>query len=79
MKNSYTPQERQALRYLGERLKALRQERGLTQESLAEASGINRNYLSDVERGTRNISTLNLHLLARTFGVPIRELFPEDM
>ena len=79
MKNSYTPQERRVLRRFVERLRTLRQARGLTQENLAEASEMNRNYLSDVERGTRNISILNLHLLARAFGMPMRELFPEDL
>lgn len=79
MKNSYTPQERRVLRGFGEHLRALRQARGLTQEGLAEASEINRNYLSDVERGTRNISILNLYLLARAFEVPLRELFPKDL
>ena len=43
MKNSYTPQERRVLRRFGERLRTLRQARGLTQDNLAEASEMNRN------------------------------------
>lgn len=79
MKNSYLPQERMVLRRFGERVRTLRRERNLTQETLAETAGINRNYLSDVERGTRNISLLNLYLLARAFNMPFRELFPDGM
>lgn len=79
MKTSYTPQQREAMQRFGRRVRTLRRTRELTQENLAEEAGINRNYLSDVERGTRNISLLNIHLLARAFGISCRDLFPDDL
>lgn len=39
---------------LGMRIKYLRTQRKLSQEDLALEAGVNKNYLSDLERGTRN-------------------------
>ncbi len=58
----------------GHRLKAIRVERGLTQEKLAELSGLHRTYVGSVERGERNISLKNIHCLAIALDVPLSEL-----
>jgi transcriptional regulator with XRE-family HTH domain len=49
---------------LGRVVRSLRIARGLTQEGLAEASGLHPRYISDVERGRRNIGFLNLERVA---------------
>ena len=56
-------------------VKARREELGLTQEDLAEKAGIHRTYLSDVERGSRNLSLVNIERLAAALALPIAELF----
>jgi len=56
-------------------VKVRREELGLTQEDLAHKAGIHRTYLSDVERGTRNLSLINIELLAASLSLPISELF----
>lgn len=48
---------------------------GLTQEDLADRAGIHRTYLSDVERGTRNLSLVNIETLAAALGMKLSELF----
>ena len=49
---------------LASNLRRLRAERGWSQERLAHESGLNRTYLSAVERSEQNISIDNVHRLA---------------
>jgi len=55
--------------HLGERLRHLPAERGLTQEGLAELAYPHRNYIGEVERGEHNISLLNIVELAHALRV----------
>lgn len=50
---------------------------GLTQEELAHRAAIHRTYLSDVERGTRNVSLVNIELLARALDTSLADLFKQ--
>lgn len=54
----------------GDRLRSLRVAKGLSQEELADRSGLNRTYVGSVERGERNVSLLNIHKLAAAISVP---------
>ncbi len=62
----------------GRRLRALRTERGLSQEALADLAGIHRTYVGSVERGERNIALDNIHALADALGVAAGELLTAD-
>ena len=66
------------LRRVGDRVRALRVERGLSQEALADAAGLDRSYMSGIERGVRNITVLKLKAVARALKVSVRELLPDD-
>ena len=59
----------------GRNLRILRVSKGLTQEELSFRSGLNRNYISDTERGARNISVVAISKLAEGLEVELRELF----
>src|SRR5258707_749621 len=59
----------------GTAVKFRREELGLTQEDLADRAGIHRTYLSDVERGTRNLSLINIEKLAAALSVTMSKLF----
>ena len=61
----------------GDSVRTRREKLGLTQEDLAEKAGIHRTYLSDVERGSRNVSLVNIERLARSLGLRIADLFAE--
>lgn len=52
------------LRRLGEVIRAARKARGLSQEALADAAGIDRSHMGKIERGERNITLLNLLKIA---------------
>ena len=60
---------------LGERISKLRKKRGWTQVVFAEKVGLDRSFLADVERGKRNISVLNLQIIARGLKVSLSQLF----
>lgn len=66
--------DKQILIDFGQRIRALRKERGLSQEQLAERAGFHRNYVGMIERGERNPSLTNIEVFAKTFGVSLSEL-----
>ena len=59
----------------GRKVRKLRVQRGWTQVDMAERLGLDRSYLADVERGKRNISLLNLDVIAKGFGLSLSRLF----
>ena len=64
----------------GRRLRFYRKEKDLTQEKLAELSGLNMNYLSSVERGERSVGLLNIWKLADALEIsPIKFFEPVVM
>ena len=58
----------------GERLRSLRKRRGWTQVELADYLGLRRTYVSDLERGKRNVSLLTMEIIARGFGLSVSQL-----
>ncbi|MGQ9444568.1 helix-turn-helix domain-containing protein [[Pasteurella] aerogenes] len=62
------------LKQLGLSIKLERVRKGLSQEDLAELSGLHRTYIGVVERAERNISVLNLVLIAKALDISIDTL-----
>ena len=62
----------------GQRLKALRIERGLSQEQLGLIAGLDRTYISGIERGVRNVSLINIFRIATALEISAHDLFRSD-
>lgn len=60
---------------LGKRIQYLRASRKMSQEDLALESGVNKNYLSDLERGCRNPTVKILAKIATGLGISLSDLF----
>jgi transcriptional regulator with XRE-family HTH domain len=63
------------LRAVGRAIQRRRKERQLSQEALAELTGLHRNYVGQVERGERNVTTGTLISIARALGVSASVFF----
>ena len=61
-------------RQFGAQVRAIRKQKGLSQEALALACELDRTYIGSVERGERNISLVNICRIADALGVVPREL-----
>ncbi|NMR28635.1 helix-turn-helix domain-containing protein [Crystallibacter degradans] len=59
---------------LGNNVKQARSQLSLSQEQLAERSGLHRTYVGAVERGERNPSLTSMLRLSDGLGVPLSEL-----
>jgi transcriptional regulator with XRE-family HTH domain len=57
------------LALFGKRVRELRLERKLSQESLAELADLHRNYIGGIERGERNVGLLNVVAIAKALNV----------
>ena len=62
------------LKSISQTIREHRLAREMSQEELASASGLHRTYLSDVERGLRNLSVFSLLAIAQSLGTTMSEL-----
>ncbi len=60
---------------VGQRIKELRNDLGISQEALANKADIDRTYVTDVENGRRNISIENLERLTIALNIPFKDFF----
>lgn len=61
---------------VGKTIRQLREECGFSQEEFAAEVGIDRSYMGGIERGERNVATLNLIRIAKALKVEVGDLFP---
>ena len=66
------------LKRVGARLRKARQVKGLSQEAVALAAGLDRSYVSGLERGEFNVSVVALAKLARAAGLRLSVLFESE-
>ena len=61
----------------GKAVRAIRQDKKISQEELADLCGLHRTYISDIELGKRNVSLENIDKIALALQVKKSELFVE--
>lgn len=66
--------EVEALKALGNRIRALRSIQNLSQAQLADSAGMSARYLGEIEAGKRNVSFGRLNILAQCLSIPLTEL-----
>lgn len=69
MKNTDT------IKKLGHKVRIIRTDRMLSQESLAEKANLNRSFIGLLERGKTNITIKNLENIANVLEIDIKSLF----
>lgn len=65
------------LRRLGERVRTLRNQRGMTRKALAAHARVSERYLAQLEAGLGNCSIVLLRRIARAIGLPVTQLVHE--
>jgi len=58
----------------GLRVRRLRKAAGLSQEAFADRCGLDRTYISGIERGKRNVSLRNIEVVAKALGLSVSGL-----
>jgi len=59
---------------LGQRLRAIRQERGLSQQDLGASAGLSGKFIGEVERGDKSVSIDSLYRVGRVLKVSLADL-----
>jgi len=58
-----------------EKVKSFRKLKGISQETLADMAGLDRTYISGIEKGKRNVSIETVEKLSQALHVPVRDFF----
>jgi transcriptional regulator with XRE-family HTH domain len=77
MPNLSSNRQNPVLIALGDAIRHIRQEQGMSQEKLALHAEVNRSYVGQVERGDNTVSVLTLKKLADALGITMTELMAE--
>ncbi|MDC9589861.1 helix-turn-helix transcriptional regulator [Xenorhabdus sp. XENO-10] len=59
----------------GQRIRYLRREAGMSQEAFADKCGLDRTYVSGIERGVRNPTLEIIYVIANGLQIELNELF----
>ena len=63
----------------GFKVKQLREEKGFSIEYLANISNVDRTYISDIEKGKRNVSIANIEKIAKALDMSVYQFFKSDL
>lgn len=63
----------------GERVRELRNQKGLSQEKLANEADIDRTYMTSLENGKRNVSLVNIEKVINALGTDWSQFFDSEL
>ncbi|MDI9364013.1 MAG: helix-turn-helix transcriptional regulator [Flavobacterium sp.] len=63
---------------IGQRIKALREQKQMSQKDLSFSSDLDRSYIASVENGSRNISIVNIEKIANALEVTLKVFFDDN-
>ncbi|MEQ8823917.1 MAG: shikimate kinase [Filomicrobium sp.] len=72
------PADEAYLRLVGERVRLMRLQMGMSRKALSQASGVSERYLAELERGSGNASLLVLRSIADALGTRVHDLTIEE-
>lgn len=65
------------LKLIGRKVRQIRQQKGISQEELADLAGLDRTYIGGIERGQRNVSLLNLEKISIALECSLTAFFED--
>ena len=65
------------LNIIGKRISDIRQQKKLSQEKLAELSGLHKNYIGSIERAEKNPTIIVLQKISGALDISLQELFQD--
>ena len=69
--------DKKLLKTLGSNLRKIREGKSISQDEVAFRAGLARSYYGGIERGQRNVSSINLYKLAEALDVKVGDFFPK--
>lgn len=78
VESCYRGGKKDIVKVFGTNVRKYRNKKGISQEKLAELSGLHRTYISDVERFQRSIALENIQRIADALGVEAYQLLLEN-
>jgi transcriptional regulator with XRE-family HTH domain len=67
--------DKNVLEIVGQRIRDIRKQRGLSQEQLGEIAEVHYSYIGKIERAEKNVTVANLEKIASALGVSFFDLF----
>ena len=72
------PEEKNFLTQLGINVRKVRESKGWSQEKFGFLVGLHRTYISEIERGLRNVSLLNIRKIVKALDAQIVDIYPPN-
>jgi len=72
---NYNEDDKKVLKIVGSNIRQLRNKLGYSQEELAFESNLDRSYIGDIERGSRNVSAINIVKIVHALKTDYNSIF----